>query len=282
MQTHTHKNELVSIIIPAYNYAGYMGECLDSVLKQTYSNWECIVVDNGSTDNTAEVIKAFVLKDKRIQYHFTQQKGVSFARNMAVQLSKGGFILPLDADDKIAPDYIDKAVRILSENKKIKVVYCEAELFGASSGKWSLPVFSLRALLIENSIFSTALFRKHDFEGAGGYNEEMKEGFEDWDFWIRMLKTGGEVYRIPEVLFFYRIKANSRNSVLDKQKQVNLRKKIFENHKEVYRSYFNMPELIFDNSLLTNELDALKNSVDYKMGRWLLAPLRFLKRLIRS
>lgn len=282
MQTDKHKNTLVSIIIPAYNYARYMGECLESVLKQTYPHWECIVVDNGSTDDTAELVKTFVQKDDRIQYYFTQQKGVSFARNMGVELCKGAFILPLDADDKIGSEYLEKAVNVLKENEKIKLVYCEAELFGASSGKWSLPEYSLHTLLIENSIFSTALFRKQDFLAAGGYNEEMKEGFEDWDFWIRMLKSGGKVVKLEETFFYYRIKANSRNSVLDKQKQLNLRKKIYENHKELYEQYFSLPELIFENALLVNELKAYKRLPDYKVGSFFLAPLRFLKKIIKS
>lgn len=282
MQTNKLKNTLVSVIIPAYNYAGYMGECLESVLKQTYSHWECIVIDNGSTDNTAELVNTFVQKDDRIKYYFTQQKGVSFARNMAVELCKGDFILPLDADDKIGSEYLEKAVKVLEENEKIKVVYCEAELFGESSGTWSLPEFSLRTLLIENAVFSTALFRKHDFLKAGGYSEEMKEGFEDWDFWIRMLKSGGEVVKLKETLFYYRIKSNSRNSVLDRQKQLGLRKKIYENHKELYEQYFSLPELIFENALLANELKAYKQLPDYKVGSFFLTPLRFLKKIIKS
>ena len=92
---------VVSIIVPAYNYAKYIGECLDSVISQTFKDWECIIIDNCSTDNTSEIVKVYAANDSRIKYHYTDQKGVSLARNLAVKMSSGTYILPLDADDKI-------------------------------------------------------------------------------------------------------------------------------------------------------------------------------------
>lgn len=276
------ENIQLSIIIPCYNYGMFLKECLESVQHQTFKNWECIVVDNGSTDDSKEVAMSFVNKDKRFIYVYTEQRGVSYARNEAVRISKGQYILPLDADDKIGPDYCLKALDILSKNSDVKVVYSNAELFGASRGKWVLPEFSFKNLLIENSIFCSAFFRKSDFEIAGGYSEEMKEGFEDWDFWIRMLKSGGKVVKMEETFFYYRIRENSRNNVLDKQKQLNLRKKIYENHKALYEQYFSLPELIFENARLANELKAYERLPDYKIGAFFLAPIRLLKKIIKS
>lgn len=275
------KTTKISVIVPAYNYGNFLGECLESVRLQTYPNWECVIVDNGSTDNTAEVAKGFVNKDTRFRYVHTEQNGVSFARNKAVEVSKGDFILPLDADDKIAPAYLEKAEVILRAQPSVKVVYCEAELFGAASGAWHLPVYSFKNLLIENSIFCTALFRKSDLAAAGGYDTNMREGFEDWDFWIRMLKSGGDVYRIPEVLFYYRIKPASRNSVLDEQKQLQLRRRIFENHKAIYESTFALPDLIFANYKMEKELENLKQSASFKTGKIFLAPVRFFMHLFK-
>ena len=271
----------ISVIIPAYNYGNYLGECLESVLSQTFKAWECIIVDNGSTDNTAEVARRFAEKDPRFIYVHTQQNGVSFARNKAVELSKGEFIFPLDADDKIAPTYLEKAEKVLSGDKEIKVVYSDAELFGASTGKWILPTYSLKDLLIENSIFCTALFRKTDFRESGGYDLEMREGFEDWDFWISMLKTGGKVYKIPEVLFYYRIKAASRNSALDREKQLLLRRRIAENHKDIYEKLFSLPDLIFQYHMLDKELKSIKGSLSLRAGKLVLGPLRLLTKLFK-
>lgn len=276
-----HENKIVvSIIVPCYNYGMFLGECLESVISQTYSNWECIILDNGSTDNTKEVCSVFCKKDKRFIYEFTEQRGVSFARNLAIKLSKGNYLLPLDADDKIASSFIEKALAVIEKSEKIKLVYSDAELFGASSGKWILPKYNLKDLLIENSIFCTALYRKSDFELTGGYNEDMKEGFEDWDFWISLLKTGGEVFKISEVLFFYRIRSNSRNSVLDREKQLKLRQKIYNNHKATYDSHFSIPELVFEKYVLNSKLNSIEQSKEYVFGKKIMGPLRFIKSLI--
>lgn len=271
----------IAVIVPAYNYGNYLSECLESVLAQTYSNWECIVVDNGSTDNTPEVAKSFAAKDPRFVYVKTEQNGVSFARNKAVELSSSEYILPLDADDKIAPGLLEKAEEVLRHRKDVKVVYCDAMLFGASNGKWTLPEYSLKNLLIENSIFCTALYRKSDFNVAGGYNLNMREGFEDWDFWIRMLKDDGKVYKIPEVLFYYRVKAASRNSQLNQEKQLLLRRRIVENHKELYEKYFPTADLIFEYHSQNMELKNIKNSYNLKVGKMMLAPLRFVKSIFK-
>lgn len=269
----------VSVIVPCYNYGRFLKECLNSLIAQTYRNWECIIIDNGSTDITKEVALSFSAKDGRFRYEYTEQKGVSFARNYGIKVSRGTYLFPLDADDRIAATYLEKAVSIIENNSSVKVVYSDAELFGASSGKWTLPAYSFKKLLIENTIFCTALFRKSDAEKIKGFNEEMREGFEDWDFWIRMLKDGGNVYKIPEVLFYYRIRADSRNSVLDKEKQLLLRKRIFENHRTAYEETFQWPEFIFEYYMLTKEINALKASRDLKTGKVMLAPFRFMKKL---
>ncbi|MBL7932744.1 MAG: glycosyltransferase [Bacteroidia bacterium] len=275
-------NKLISIIIPAYNYGRYLGECLDSVLEQSYTNWECLVIDNGSQDNTRDVVQTYVNRDARFIYHYTDQKGVSYARNLGIQKSKGLYILPLDADDKIGANYLAIAEKVLSSQPGIKVVYCEAELFGASKGPWKLPDYSWKGLLAENCIFCTALFRRNDALACGGFNENMKEGLEDWEFWIRLLTADAKVYKIPEVLFFYRIKHDSRNAVLDQQLQLKLRTRIFENHRKLYEDAFSIPGLLFENYLLKINNKTLLESSDYKLGKKLIAPLRFFRNIFKS
>jgi glycosyltransferase involved in cell wall biosynthesis len=257
----------VSIIIPCYNGAKYIGETLQTVLAQTYSNWECIVVDNASTDRSAELVQKMAAADPRIKYVGLEQKGVSHARNQGIRQSSGTYILPLDADDKIDPTYIEKAVKILEQSKDLKLVYADAVLFDAVNRGWELPDYSYRSLLIENSIYCSALFRKSDFEATAGYNENMVEGFEDWDFWISFLKETDKVYKIPEKLFSYRIRPGSRNNSLDREKQLKLRRQIFENHRATYERYFNNADFIFDYLNLQNELKAIKRSKAYGLGK---------------
>lgn len=205
-------NIKVSIIVPCYNQAQYLDEALQSVLEQTYVNWECIVVNDGSPDNTEEVAKKWLEKDNRFKYIYQENTGVSGARNIGITNAAGEFILPLDADDKISTEYVSIAVDSFNQDVSLKVVYCKAEKFGDEVGLWNLPLYSLKALAIDNMIFCSAIYRKSDWERVGGYDEKMIHGLEDWEFWIAILKKGGEVKCLDEVGFFYRIKNVSRNN----------------------------------------------------------------------
>lgn len=270
---------IVSIIVPCYNHGIYLHECLDSILNQTYKNWECILINNGSTDDTKQVTESFVQKDKRIKYIYTEQKGVSFARNLGIKNSAGKYILPVDADDKIASLYIEKAVEVLEKKEAVKLVYCNARLFGAANKDWILPEFSLKNILIENIIFCSALFRRKDYDQTNGYNEQMVEGFEDWDFWLDLLKDGGEVVKLPEIYFFYRIKKDSRNHTLDTEKQKRLREKIYQNHKELYSKILENADFVFEFYDLQNKYKTLISSRDLEVGKKALTPIRFIKSL---
>ncbi|MGO4819487.1 glycosyltransferase family 2 protein [Flavobacterium sp. W22_SRS_FP1] len=211
------KNPLVSIIVPCYNQAQYLDECLISISNQTYSNWECIIVNDGSQDATETVAMNWTAKDNRIKYLQKSNSGLSAARNSGITSAQGEFILPLDADDKISPDYLAQAIQVFENDNTLKVVYCFAEKFGTERGRWELPDYSLYNLSQNNLIFCTALYRKKDWELVGGYDVKMIYGWEDWEFWIAMLKNGGNVKRIEQVGFYYRIKSNSMlNTINDK------------------------------------------------------------------
>lgn len=121
-------NPLVSIIVPCYNQGEYLAEALQSVENQNYSNWECVIVDDRSTDNSREIASSFCEKDKRFIYLWQENQGPSVARNNAIQHSCGQYILPLDGDDKIHHDYINQAVIVLNKNEDVKIVYCQAAL----------------------------------------------------------------------------------------------------------------------------------------------------------
>lgn len=123
-------NPLVSVIVPCYNQAQFLPETLESIMQQTYHNWECIIMNDGSQDNTDEIAKIWIEKDHRIQYLKKENTGVCDTRNKGIALAKGTYILPLDADDKIAPQYIEKAIGEFNKNDKLKLVYCNTILFG--------------------------------------------------------------------------------------------------------------------------------------------------------
>ncbi|AUC22787.1 glycosyl transferase family 2, partial [Polaribacter sejongensis] len=201
--------ELISIIVPCYNQAQYLDECLQSVLDQTYANWECIIVDDGSQDNTKEVANKWGALDTRFKYIYKLNGGLSSARNSGVSAAKGEFILPLDADDYISVDYLTLAMNQFNLNSNLKLVYSLAQKFGEINSLWELESFSLKKLAETNIVFCSGVYRKKDWINVGGYDVNMIYGLEDWEFWIALLKKGGEVYRINKICFFYRIKTVS-------------------------------------------------------------------------
>lgn len=209
---------LVSIIVPCYNQAQYLDEALQSVLDQTYSDWECIIVNDGSADNIEEVAKYWTENDRRFKCLYQENGGLSSARNFGITHASGQYILPLDADDKISRDYVLLALQEFEKDSGVKIVYCKAEKFGDEVGSLNLKPFAIKTLAMENMIFCTALYRKEEWKKVGGYDIKMIYGLEDWEFWIALLKNGGEVKCLNEVGFNYRIKSNSMLKHLTNEK----------------------------------------------------------------
>jgi len=207
-------------------------EAVDSVLASSYQNIEIIVINDGSTQDV-DFLKTFrAPKTKVIQQ---ANQGVSQARNNGIKSSEGKYILVLDADDKIAPTYIKKAVGILESREEISIVYSEAEFFGSTSGKWTIGEYSFPEILWSNSIFCSALFKKSDWEKVGGYKKEMVFGFEDWEFWLSLIEGGAQVFRIPEVLFFYRQHPDTRSkSLKNNENEVLMIKQMVKFHPNLY------------------------------------------------
>jgi glycosyltransferase involved in cell wall biosynthesis len=232
---------LVSVIIPCYNDGRFLKEAVDSVLQSTYPFLEIIIVDDGSFDNTKELAQQIMDSSQKVRYIYQDNSGLSAARNKGIESAKGQFILPLDADDKIAPEYIAEGVGILQQNQEVKVVYCNAEFFGLKQGEWKLKPFSRKILPRENVIFCCALYRKIDWERTGGYSPGMKYGWEDWEFWISLLKSGGEVYKLPLTGFFYRIKENSMRKEMTKKRKAELVGYLNNKHKDFFYSELGGP-----------------------------------------
>lgn len=259
-------NTKVSIIVPCYNQAQYLDEALQSVLDQTHQNWECIVINDGSPDNTEEIAKKWVVKDTRFYYFFQENRGVSSARNLGINHAVGEFILPLDADDKIGSNYVNLALKVFEKNGALKLVYCKAEFFGEKSGPWNLPPFSIQDLARLNMIFCTAMFRKKDWELVGGYDINMIYGIEDWEFWISIFKNGGTVFCLDSVQFYYRTKQFSRQRQLDGQKTKFMNEYMSFKHADFFikqlGSFMALNEIIDDNKKCSDNLKSEKFVID--------------------
>lgn len=263
---------LVSVIIPCYNQGKYVCETLDSVRRQTFKDFECIIVNDGSTDDSTTKIKSFCDKDDRFKLIDKVNEGVSVARNIAIRNSRGQYILPLDSDDLIAPEYLEKTVNVFKNSPNVKVVYTDTEFFGAKHGLFKLPEYNFQRLLVRNILVCTAMFKRDDFDKTIGYNPNMNSGLEDWDFWITFLNDNDLVMKISEPLFFYRIKSSSRNCLSAREYGL-LRKRIWENHKDKYANIYMEPKE-------SEEYLEIYNSKEYKLGQLLLSPFRVLQSLI--
>lgn len=271
----------VSVIVPVYNQGEFLAEALDSVLQQTYPNWECVIVNDGSTDNTEEVAKSYVNKDDRFKYLYQNNSGVAAARNNGIRHSNGYFILPLDGDNMLCPTYLEKAVDYFLLHPETTLVYGKAEFFGDKSGIWNLPEYSWEKFIWSNCIDVCAMFKRSDFEATDGYRNVQME---DWDFWLSLLKPDSVVYRYDDVLFRYREREVSRSSgAFDELESTTIQ--IYENHKDIYSPYlsrvlyFGISKLIYEGYYedMKNKYEHVLATKAYRLGKMLLKPLVWLR-----
>lgn len=254
-------NPKISVIIPCYDHAQFIIEAMESVLRQTFKDFECIIINDGSSDDTELVVLNWIKNDGRFTYFYQENQGLSNARNRGISLSSGIYILPLDSDDKISENYLEKCFEVLELQYDVKIAYGEAYFFGKSNRKWNLDSYSFEDILYKNMIYCTGLFRKEDWERVSGYDENLREGLEDWEFWINILKNGGEVRKLQNCYFYYRLKDHSMitESILKHHYGYNSRLYIFEKHIELYRKT-NFYDMYFENYKLKMNI---KNPLAY-------------------
>jgi len=183
----------ITIIIPCYNQIEYLSECLDSVLEQTYRNWNVIVVDDCSTDgDPAEIINN--KNDKRITLtRHKVNKGLSASRNTGFIKARSDFLLPLDADDLIEPSYLEKINMALNDKPGINCVFSDIKLFGARDKIWKYSIKNTKDMTLQQWIpGSGTLITQKLWNQVDGYCEEpeFRAGNEDWDFWLAAVKIG--------------------------------------------------------------------------------------------
>ncbi|MDQ6901852.1 MAG: glycosyltransferase [Bacteroidota bacterium] len=200
----------ISIIIPCYNHGQYIEEAIKSVEKCRDKHlYEIIIINDGSTDkHTINVLQK--LMEQGYQVINQLNMGLGAARNNAIKKSLGKYILPLDSDNKIRPEYIYESIKILDEQPGIAMVYGDAEYFGERSGRNTTGEFNLQKMMLENYIDACAVYRKSAWEELGGYDEKMPVmGVEDWDLWLKMAFANYSFHYINEVMYDYRVLNNS-------------------------------------------------------------------------
>lgn len=197
-------NELISIIMPAYNDEITISESIESIINQSYENWELIIVDDGSTDNTKHIIEKYLEKDKRIRYIYQNNTGVSGARNKGIKNSLGNFIKLCDSDDILMPYGLDLLIRSIPfNNEKVAIFYDDIVNYFKSSNTYEINEMSnplegneLYVQQIKGNIFpvGSVLIRKSVFNDIG-YFDETLNGTDDYDMWNRIIPKY-QVYKI--------------------------------------------------------------------------------------
>lgn len=194
---------LLSVIIPCFNQGPFLAESIGSVLASDHLNIEIIVVDDGSSDpETCRILDRLDYPKARLIRR--ENGGLAAARNSGIAAAQGRYILALDADDRIGPHYISQAVAALESSPNLGIVYCKAEKFGEETGSWKLALFSRWRMALGNVIFCSAVYRRVDWQAVGGYDEALRRGWEDWDFWLSLLELGRLVRCLPDTGFYYR------------------------------------------------------------------------------
>lgn len=233
----------VSVIMPCYNKGEYVEEAVKSVLEQTYGNIEIVIVNDGSSDNSSEVIKSLADKYKHILFFDEKEnRGVVWARNFAVEASTGEFILPLDADDTIDSTFVEKAVKILEKNQKM-IVSCR-NVFDKDLSDEKGLIDDKKVVSGEEPICCSAMFRKSDFEEVGGYKECMNNiGCEDWELFLNFINHGYQFYKINEKLFNYRRNTNQNRSEIQAKNTYEIKRKVIELYPNLFLSEQNIDTL---------------------------------------
>lgn len=268
--------------MPCYNQAQYMPEALQSLLDQDYPHWECIMVSDGSPDNTEEVARQWMEKDNRFRYFWKANSGVCHTRNYAVNQAIGEYIIPLDGDDKLGPHYFSEAIKTFTKDPDVRLIYSDTILFGDVNEERINPPYKFENMLMENQIHNSAIFRKSDFIESGGYNPNMIYGIEDWDFYLSLLKPDYKVVKLNTFHCYYRIKAESRSVGVNAHKERNdmMLLQIFKNHVPLFLQYFNPVRDRIDAETYKKELYWHYHTIDYRVGRKICAPFRSIKRAI--
>lgn len=240
----------ISVVIPCYNDGAYLPETISKLKQQTYTHFEIIVVNDGSTDaNTLAVLDE--LSTKGIQVLHKTNGRMSSARNHGVKHARGTIIAALDADDYFHPSFFEKAIAILGKKEEVAVVTSHIQLFGDFTETARPRGGNAYNFLFNSECPACAIVRKSCWDEVGGYDEQMTMGYEDWEFYIRITRRGWLVEVIQEKLLFYRQTAGSthRNDTIPhRQELINY---IINKHQDWYLEC--LKKLVADKQVIYTE-----------------------------
>ncbi|MGE9290073.1 MAG: glycosyltransferase family A protein [Puniceicoccales bacterium] len=226
----------ISIIIPCYNHGQYLREAVDSVRAQTVPVDGIWIVDDGSDDSeTLKVLEEIANLDG-VRVLSQENSGPAVARNRAIREIDSPFVASLDADDRLLPEFVEKLLPRIEEDDTIGIAYGEARSFGVEGAVRAPQPYRFPEVLLDPCIYSTAIFRKCDWEAVGGFSAGMRSGWEDFEFWISVIETGREVFFLNEPVFEYRRHESSRDVDFSasQERVIEAFVSIYRKHQKIY------------------------------------------------
>ena len=197
----TQHHPAVSVVVPCFNGGRFLDTLMDALARQTFRDFEIVIVDDGSTDIDT-LRKLSELKGRARVVH-QKNGGLSAARNSGIRFAHADLVLPLDCDDTIEPPFLAEAVALMrAAPADVAAVFCHMRLAGAAKGLLERH-FNRFDLLFTNTLPSGLLLRKSCWAAVGGYDESMRDGYEDWEFHLRLMRAGYRAIELPKPYYVY-------------------------------------------------------------------------------
>ena len=256
---------LISVITSVHDRPQFLEEAVDSIRRQSFQDWEHIIVDDGSTNpQTREILKKIEGSPKTFIYR-TDNRGLGAARNFGIERSNGQYILTLDDDDKWHPEFMAEALKLINEKPGTGVVTAWLKEFGMSDRLVKTTGGDVKNFLIENNSVH-GLFKKELWLASGKYDEQLP-AYEDWDFWLRITAMGYRVEVVPAAYFFYRVH-NYPSLLKEVQgKHLELFRYIVEKNKNIYREHLVDALCLLEEKLEHTEKSAESNTIKKQLKR---------------
>jgi glycosyltransferase involved in cell wall biosynthesis len=291
---------LVTIIIPSYNYGQFISQTLDSLLAQSYQNWECIIVDDGSTDNTSDIVARYQSRDRRFKGIKQANRGLSAARNVGLKKAAGEYIQFLDADDLLEKRKIEHHLEYLEDYPEVDIVYGSAKYFRTDNPlerrysnreedtPWMPEVSGsgkevLHALLLNNiMVVSAPLIRREVIEEVGYFDTTIKV-IQDWHYWIRCAARGKRFQFLEkeETLSLIRWHPDSLSQRGNNRNRIKMIEELFLMRRKIKKVIPDRDALIFNIELLVNHLAQLGVS-EIEKDNWIKGTTYLLRAAYNS
>lgn len=243
----------VSVIVPCFNLGAFLDEAVDSVLTQTFQDFEILIIDDGSTDPETVSLLSDYRRPKTTVFR-TPNRGLAAARNYLIDRAQGMYLCALDADDRLHPEFLARTVSVLDADPSLSFASPHLQMFGDEEGIWpDVDRCDLETLLGDDTVITPALVRRDAVVAVGGYDERMpSQGDEDWELWITLVEAGHRGTILPDVLFFYRRRPGSMCvECTSGQTHVDLVHYIVRKHRASYRAHL-LPVLLWKEGVISD------------------------------